>query len=388
MQVGNLVLETFRNYEHQEVEFAEGLNLVVGRNAQGKTNLLEGVYCLSGLGSPRGPDGTLIKEGSEGAFLHARVTRDDRPFEIDMELRTKRALRLLINKNAVQRSKALGRLPVTVFFGPDELSLVKGSPDGRRRFLDDLVVKLRPSQDSLRREWEKVLKQRNALLRSLPGPDLPASLGESLEVWNEAFFIAGAALAAARLRALARLVPFADRRYREVAGSGALELSYVSSWIPEAVSGAALEAPEAIDEAVLREALRARVAQLRTAELERRVSLAGPGRDDVLVLLRSGAGSLLDARTYASQGDQRTAALALKLGEHDLLSEALLETPILLLDDVFSELDPRRREWLRDAVRGVGQTILSSAEVDSWASMRAERTFHVVGGRVKPEVAG
>ncbi|MGI8775115.1 MAG: DNA replication/repair protein RecF [Actinomycetota bacterium] len=381
MQVNDLVLETFRNYERQEIEFAEGLNLVVGRNAQGKTNLLEGVYCLSGLGSPRGPDGTLIKEGSDGAFLHARVTRGDRPIEIDMELRPKRALRLLINKNAVQRSKALGRLPVTVFFGPDELSLVKGSPDGRRRFLDDLVVKLRPSQDSLRREWEKVLKQRNALLRSLPKPDPPASMVGSLEVWNEAFFVAGAAVAAARLKALARLIPFADRRYKEVAGAGLLKLSYVSSWIPEDVSTAALAAPDEIDEAVLSAALRARVNQLRTAELERRVSLTGPGRDDVLVLLRSGEGPLLDARTFASQGDQRTAALALKLGEHDLLTEALLESPILLLDDVFSELDPRRREWLRDAVRGVGQTILSSAEVDSWASVHAERTFHVSAGR-------
>lgn len=381
------MLENFRNYEHQEVDLTDGLNLVVGRNAQGKTNLLEGVYCLSGLGSPRGPDNALVREGAEAAFLHATFSRENRVAEIDMEFRPKRATRLLINKNAVQRSKALGRLPVSVFFGPDELSLVKGSPEGRRRFLDDLVVKLRPSQDSLRREWERVLKQRNALLRSMPRPDPPASMMESLEVWNEAFFIAGAAVAAARLRALARLIPFADRRYKEVAGGGELQLSYVSTWLPEEISAAALERPGEVEESTFAEALRTRVERLRVAELERRVSLAGPGRDDVLVLLRSGEGALLDARTYASQGDQRTAALALKLGEHDLLTEALQEAPVLLLDDVFSELDPRRREWLREAVRSAGQTVLSSAEVDSWADVAADRTFHVSGGYASLQTA-
>ena len=385
MHVVNLTLENFRNYERQEVKLADGLNLVVGRNAQGKTNLLEGIYCLSGLGSPRGPDHTLVREGAEAAFIHASIVRESRVTEIDMELRPKRAMRLLINKNAAQRSKALGRLPVSVFFGPDELSLVKGSPDGRRRFLDDLVVKLRPSQDSLRREWERVLKQRNALLRSFSKGDPSASMLESLEVWNETFFAAGAAVAAARLKALARLVPYADARYGEVAGGGELRLSYVSSWLPQDLSVSALEDPDAIDEKAFAEALRHRVTQLRVAEMERRVSLAGPGRDDVLVLLRSGSGPLLEARTYASQGDQRTAALALKLGEHDLVTEALQESPVLLLDDVFSELDPRRRGWLREAVRSAGQTILSSAEVDSWADVAAERTFHVDGGRVSTE---
>lgn len=388
MHVRSLVLENFRNYERQEADLTDGLNLVVGRNAQGKTNLLEAVYCLSGLGSPRGPDNALVREGAEAAFLHAIFSREERDAEIDMEFRPKRATRLLINKNAVQRSKALGRLPVSVFFGPDELSLVKGSPDGRRRFLDDLVVKLRPSQDSLRREWERVLKQRNALLRSMPRPDPPASMMESLEVWNEAFFVAGAAVAAARLKALARLIPFADRRYKEVAGGGELQLSYVSTWLPEEISGAALERPGEVEEVTFAEALRTRVQRLRVAELERRVSLAGPGRDDALVLLRSGEGaSLLDARTYASQGDQRTAALALKLGEHDLLTEALQEAPVLLLDDVFSELDPRRREWLREAVRSAGQTVLSSAEVDSWADVAADRTFHVSGGHASLQPA-
>lgn len=388
MHVRSLVLENFRNYERQEVDLTDGLNLVVGRNAQGKTNLLEAVYCLSGLGSPRGPDNALVREGAEAAFLHATFSREERVAEIDMEFRPKRATRLLINKNAVQRSKALGRLPVSVFFGPDELSLVKGSPDGRRRFLDDLVVKLRPSQDSLRREWERVLKQRNALLRSMPRPDPPTSMMESLEVWNEAFFVAGAAVAAARLKALARLIPFADRRYKEVAGGGELQLSYVSTWLPEEISGAALERPGEVEEVTFAEALRTRVQRLRVAELERRVSLAGPGRDDALVLLRSGEGaSLLDARTYASQGDQRTAALALKLGEHDLLTEALQEAPVLLLDDVFSELDPRRREWLREAVRSAGQTVLSSAEVDSWADVAADRTFHVSGGHTSLQPA-
>ena len=383
MRVGLLSLEDFRNYRSQTVEFAEGLNLVVGKNAQGKTNLLEGVYCLSGLGSPRGPDSTLVRKGAEQALLHADVTRRGRESHIDMEFRPGRGTRVLINKSAVSTNKALGDLAVSVFFGPDELSLVKGSPDGRRRFLDDLVVKLKPLRLGTRREWDRTLKQRNALLRNLPRrAPIGASDSEQLAVWNEAFFKAGAALAKQRLEALAALLPYAEKRYAEVAGGGALSLLYVSSWLPED-RARAIVAGEDIVESELAELIAARVDQLAEREIERGATLVGPQRDDVTVLLldRSpGGGDLLEARAYASQGDQRTAALALKLAEHDLLTAALDDPPILLLDDVFSELDPSRRMWLREAVRQAGQTILSSAEMETWAGFGAERVFEVSGG--------
>lgn len=383
MLVANLVLEDFRNYGHQQIALTDGLNLVVGRNAQGKTNLLEAVYRLSGLSSPRGADGILVREGAETARLRADVTRRGRTVHVDMELRPGRVAKALVNRSPVSSTKVLSDLAVSVFFGPDELSLVKGSPDGRRRFLDDLIVKLRPAQASVRKEWDRVLKQRNALLRSY-SRERDGSLLETLEVWNEAFFRAGAALGAARLRALAALVPFASNRYSEIAGGGSLGLSYVSSWCAEDLAAGALADPASIDEVRLAEALRARVEAVHRGELERGVSLAGPGRDDVNVALATpgGPARLVDARTYASQGDQRTCALALKLGEHDLLRTALDDPPILLLDDVFSELDPHRRKWLRDAVRDAGQTLLSSAEIDSWEALGAEAVFEVDGGVV------
>jgi DNA replication and repair protein RecF len=380
VQVGELSLEDFRNYEHGSVVLASGLNLVVGRNAQGKTNLLEAVHCLSGLGSPRAPDAALIRSGAERALIHSRVERDERWVEIDMEFRPGRGSRALINKSPVARAKALGELVVTVFFGPDELSLVKGSPDGRRRFLDELVVKLRPARDKLRREWERVLKQRNAFLkaqRTAPQRDLA-----SAEVWDETFCIAGAALAAARLEALGALLPYALARYEDVAGRGSLGLGYVSSWVPDDLVGRVL-AGEPADREALQVALSARIDQLRIPEFERGQSLAGPQRDDVSVFLPSTIEGVesLEARGFASQGDQRTAALALKLAEHDLLTHELRQQPILLLDDVFSELDVDRRTWLAEAVRGMGQTLLSSTEKPS-SDLAVDNVLEIAGGKV------
>ena len=385
MHVGRLELEDFRNYRHEELELGPGLNLVVGRNAQGKTNLLEAVYCLSGLGSPRSPDSALVLEGAERALLHARVTRGERTLDVDLELRPGRGSRALVNKAKVAGIKALGELTVSVFFGPDELSLVKGSPDGRRRFLDDLIVKMRPAQDAIRREWERVLRQRNALLKSLGRGrgSMAAGPQETLDVWDDALCRAGAALGAARLRALAQLVPYAGKRYAEVAGQGSLGLAYVSSWIPETYRRDAVAGAIDPDPAEMERFLATRLAEVRVGELERRLSLAGPQRDDVEVTLQSAAsGGMLAARTYASQGDQRTAALALKLGEHDLLTDELRDEPILLLDDVFSELDPSRREWLRAAVGRSGQTLISSADSKPAETLEAARVIEVDGGRV------
>jgi DNA replication and repair protein RecF len=381
LRVGTIGLEDFRNFERVAVELAAELNLVVGRNAQGKTNLLESIYCLGGLGSPRSPDGVLVRDGATRALVHARVHRASRTLKLDLEIRPGRGTRALVNGTAALGPGALSEISTTVFFGPDDLSLIKGSPEGRRRLLDDLVVKLRPARHGLRRQWERVLRQRNALLKSAPRRG-SGSFEETLAVWDDSFCRAGAALAAARLEALARLLPYTRKRYADVAGGGELELGYASSWAEgDDLSSSA-------DETRLREALARAVADARPRELERGVSLVGPQRDDVIVQLRSGgreSGALLDARAYASQGDQRTAALAIKLAESDLLSDALGEHPILLLDDVFSELDPARRSWLADAVRGEGrQVVLTSAEPGAALSARADLVLEVEGGRVRP----
>ena len=385
MRIKTLGLEDFRNYERQEVDFAPGLNLIRGRNAQGKTNLLEAVHCLGGLGSPRSQDSALVREGAERAVIHADLERGGRRLTIDMEMRPGRGTRALMNKTALPRTRSLAEFVVTVFFGPDELSLVKGSPDGRRRFLDELAIKLRPSRDATRREWDRVLRQRNALLKSAPRGPLDASTRTTLEVWDTALCRTGAAVAGARLQSLAHLMPYAIKRFEEVAGGGRLELSYASSWLPEDLADQALRDPATISESILEERMRARVEAMRRPELDRGVSLVGPQRDDVSVRLASATSagaSLMDARTFASQGDQRTSALALKLAEHDLLSEVLGEEPILLLDDVFSELDPGRRAWLGGAVRNLEQTLVSSTEASTEDAAGAARVLEVVAGRV------
>ena len=379
MRIVTLALEDFRNYESQKTSFSAGLNLIVGRNAQGKTNLLEGVHCLSGLGSPRAPDSALVREGAERAVLHGEILRGERTSTIDMEFRPGRGSRALLNKTPVPRGKGLTSVVVTVFFGPDELSLVKGSPDGRRRFLDDLAVKMRPARDAVRKEWERVLKQRNALLKNARKG---ISIVDTIDVWDDALIRTGATLAAARLESLGALVPYARKRFAEIAGRGTLELTYSSSWLGEEAAATAVGTAHA-DEAVLREGLRARMEELRRAEMERGMSLVGPQRDDVIVKLSSGASDqVLEARTFASQGDQRTAALALKLAEHDLLSETLDEQPILLLDDVFSELDPKRRVWLGAAVKGMSQTLITSAEAGPEDIAGAEHVIEVSEGKL------
>ena len=184
MRVDRLVLEDFRNYEREEIDLSGGLNLVVGRNAQGKTNLLEAIYCIGGFGSPRGPDATLVREGAERALVHADVTRGERTVHVDLEYRPGRGMRALLNGTAVPGVRSLRELTAAVFFGPDELSLIKGSPDGRRRFLDELVVKLRPARDTIKREWDRVLKQRNALLRSAPRAEGGRGVPRARRSWS------------------------------------------------------------------------------------------------------------------------------------------------------------------------------------------------------------
>ena len=381
MIVEELALQDFRNYERAQLELSRGLTLVSGRNAQGKTNLLEAIYCLSGLGSPRTNEPALVREGAEGAYIHARVQRGERNVEIDLEIKAGRAPRALLNKTPVSGAKALGEIVVSVYFGPDDLALVKAGPDGRRRFLDDLAVKARPARDGLRKEWERVLRQRNSLLKTAPrGQGAPP---KTLDVWDEAFIQAGAGIAAARLRVLADLVPLARARYDSISGGDRLSLSYESAWLDHATAEKALEAPDTIDEGQLQSSLAEAMASVRGRELERGVSLVGPQRDDMIIrLVTSGDDSERDARTHGSQGEQRSAALALKLGEFELLRNVLGEDPILLLDDVFSELDPVRRAWLADSVREAAQTFMSSAEAGAIEAARADSVLVVSSGTV------
>jgi DNA replication and repair protein RecF len=377
-------LEDFRNYAREAVEFDPGLNLVSGRNAQGKTNLLEGIYCLGGLGSPRSADAALVKNGTERALLHAEIRRGTRSIRIDLEFRPGRGQRALVNRTPVSGVKALRELTTAVFFGPDDVGVVKGAPDGRRRFIDDLVVKLRPGRDVVRRDWERVLRQRNTLLKTAPARGRSSgSVGETLAVWDESFCRVGAQLVVARLEVLSALLPYVQKRYEAVAGGGRLELGYDSSWLGADVKGVVHSATSP-DPQEVQAMLQAKLEEVRAREIERGASLVGPQRDDMEIRLLSdgGQGPPVDARVYGSQGDQRTSALALKLGEYDLLTDALQEEPILLLDDVFSELDARRRKWLIESVGEKGQVIVSSAETAPTEVLGVARVIEVSEGHV------
>ena len=370
MRATHLAVEDFRNYEQAEVAFEPGLNLVVGPNAQGKTNLLEAIYILTGFPSPRGPDSVVVRTGAERAVVHGSVTRAGRDTRVDVELRPGRGRRVLVNRSALPSGRSVAELVAAVYFGPDELALVKGAPEGRRRFLDELVVKLRPLREALKKEWDRVLRQRNAALRATRAryggrPD------DSLAVWTEQFVRAGAALTSARLQVLSALRPLAAERYGSVAGAGEVEIAYSSTWLSEYDQ----------DVSALERQLSDAIAAVAPQEIERGQSLVGPQRDDFSVVIRSPGGAI-EARTHASQGDQRTCALALKLAEHDVLTAALGEQPIILLDDVFSELDPTRRAWLAKNVAELDQALVTTTAAEDLELSGIDVIFDVADGSV------
>ena len=385
MIVESVALQDFRNYESASIDLAPGLVLMRGRNAQGKTNLLEAVYCLTGLGSPRPGEARLVREGAEKGYVHGRINRAGRIVEIDIEFRPGKGTRALLNKTPVHGTRALSEVMVAVFFGPDDLGLVKGGPDSRRRFIDELAVKLFPKREGQRREWERVLRQRNSLLKTAPRAGDSAL--KTLEVWDDSFCRAGAALTATRLRTLARLLPFARDAYKEISGGDEFNMQYESDWLDRHVCDKALAEPSTIDEEAVFLSLSEALGAARTKELERGMSLVGPQRDDVVLRLRSDdRDEWREARLVASQGEQRSGALALKLGEFWLLSEVLDERPVLILDDVLSELDATRRRWLAQAAAAADQTLISSAETRSDEAAAAALVLDIESGGVTGRV--
>ncbi|MBC3983799.1 DNA replication/repair protein RecF [Streptomyces buecherae] len=359
MHVSHLSLADFRSYARVEVPLDPGVSAFVGPNGQGKTNLVEAVGYLATLASHRvSSDAPLVRMGAERAIVRAAVVQGDRQQLIELELNPGRANRARINRSSQVRPRDVLGIVRTVLFAPEDLALVKGDPGERRRFLDELITARSPRMAGVRSDYDRVLKQRNTLLKTAAmarrhgGRQLDLS---TLDVWDQHLAQVGAELLAQRLDLVATLRPLADKAYEQLApGGGPVVLEYRSS-VSETAGGAALGAETGRPE--LYELLRSALGEARKREIERGVTLVGPHRDDLLLKLGE-----LPAKGYASHGESWSYALALRLASYDLLRSEGNE-PVLVLDDVFAELDVRRRERLAELV-APGEQVLVTAAVD------------------------
>jgi DNA replication and repair protein RecF len=336
VQVSKLWLADFRNYTAAELEPAPGLTAVVGANGEGKTNLLEAVGYLATLASFRGaPGDALVRAGAEAAVVRAEVEREGRTSLLEAELRAVGRDRVLVNRQPLKRARDLLGTVRTTVFSPDDLVLVKGGPAERRRLLDDALVACAPRHDATRSDLDRILRQRTTLLKQAGGR-LSPEVAATLDVWDAKLAEVGEVLGTAREKLVVRLEPVVAKAYDEVASAAAqVTLTYEAPWRVGGLA-AALEAA-------------------RNDDVRRAVSTVGPHRDELALTING-----LPARTHASQGEQRSLALALRLATHAVVTEVTGSTPILLLDDVFSELDPDRSAALLQHLPP-GQSLLTTA---------------------------
>ncbi|NAZ74636.1 DNA replication/repair protein RecF [Kineococcus sp. T13] len=363
MHVAHLSLVDYRSYPSLELDLHPGTTTFVGLNGQGKTNLVEAVGYVATLGSHRvSGDGPLVRQGAARAVVRAQLVRGGRRALVELEITPGRANRARLNGNPVRRVRDVLGVLRTVLFAPEDLALVKGDPAERRRYLDDLLVTRWPRVAGVRADYDRILRQRTALLKSAGSAMRSGRVDTSaLEVWDEHLATTGADLLSARLALLGDLRAPADGAYRAVsAGQGDLELGYRSG-LPLLAEGVATEPGGAVpDRPALREALLAGMAEQRKAELERGVCLVGPHRDDLVLTLGG-----MPAKGYASHGESWSVALGLRLASYRLLlADDAAEDPggpVLVLDDVFAELDAGRRQRLADVVADAEQVLVTAA---------------------------
>ena len=417
MYLSRLALTDFRSYAAVDLRLEPGVSTLIGANGQGKTNVVEAVAYLATLGSHRvASDAPLVRHGAERAILRGVVTAADRDSLVEIEINPGRANRARLNRTPVPRPRQVLGVLRTVLFAPEDLSLVKGDPEQRRRYLDDLLVAQAPRYAGVRADYERVLRQRTALLKSLrgrpwarqfagagratpaapppgsPDDEFPGDPGDhgspggsaaaTLDVWDEHLATAGAELLAARISLTAALRPLVAQAYATVSGdtigaSIAYRQSFSSNIHGQQGGGLAAAPPEpAPDVAELAAWLREALALARAEEIDRGVCLVGPHRDELE--LRIGD---LPARGYASHGESWSAALALRLAAFELLREGG-EDPVLLLDDVFAELDTGRRERLAALTAGAEQVLVTAAVAQDVPAVLAGARFEVAEGRV------
>ena len=358
MIVERLELVDFRNYGSGIFDLTSGVTAILGDNGEGKTNLAEALAYLATLNSFRGaPNDAMVRVGAETAVIRSTIRHDDgRETLIEAELARTGRNRVQVNRQKLGRVRELlGVVRVTVF-APDDLVLVKGGPGDRRRYMDDTLVALATKYDAIRLDIDRIVKQRNTLLKQAGGR-LDDEVETTLDVWDARFVDVADQFGYARATLVARIAPLVLDAYERLAGEPTpVELVYEPEW--------------------RRVGLGAALRQARPVDLRRGVSTVGPHRDELSVSIGG-----LPSRTHASQGEQRTLALALRLAAHELITERTGSPPVLVLDDVLSELDESRATALLGHLPE-GQVIITSAsELPSTA--HAERTLRVEAGRVE-----
>jgi DNA replication and repair protein RecF len=368
MYVSSLQLSNFRNYAEAAVVLAPGANVFVGANGQGKTNLVEGLAYLATLSSHRvAVDAPLVKLGAEQAVVRAEVVRsltDERTLLVEVEINPHGANRARLNKVPQRRVRdIIGALQVVVFT-PEDLELVKGDPAARRDYIDGVVVSRWPRMAGVKADYERVLKQRNALLKQLALNANVRSLGAedvyTLDVWDEQLAAYGSELTSARIETLEALAPHIQRAYADIAPADSRTSAvYSKSWNSDTLLDALQEA--------------------RPQELRRGLTLAGPHRDEID--LRIGE---FPAKGFASHGESWSLALALKLAVFQLLRAEVVD-PVLILDDVFAELDVTRRNRLAAAIADAEQVLITAAVDDDVPEALHGRRLRVKAGVVEPD---
>jgi DNA replication and repair protein RecF len=372
--VRHLQVVDFRSWEHADLAFDPGVSVFVGANGQGKTNLVEAIGYVATLGSHRvATDAPLVRTGAPRAVIRTAVVNAGRELLVELEITPGKANRARINRGPVPRPREVLGILRTVLFAPEDLALVRGDPGERRKFMDDLLVARAPRYAGVRSDYERVLKQRNALLKSAGAARRAGGRGDlsTLEVWDGHLAAQGAQLLAARLDLIDDMAPLVAANYAGVAPeSRPVSIKYRSTL------GDALPRRERADVAELEEALLAEIARVRPQEVERGVCLVGPQRDELELILGD-----TPAKGYASHGESWSFALALRLGAYDLLRDDGAE-PVLVLDDVFAELDRRRRQQLAKVAANAEQVLVTAAVAEDVPEELSGARYQVGAGEV------
>jgi DNA replication and repair protein RecF len=350
MQISKLTLNTFRNHENLELSFPAGATTIVGRNGRGKTNIVEAVHYLATLGSHRvSQDAPLIQSGKNSATISANVEKHNRQAHVELTINYPGTNKVLLNGNPLVKTKDILGLVTTVIFSPEDLDLVKGEPSARRKFIDELSTQLTPKFSNTRSDFERILKQRNTLLKSLGRRSPSQQARATLDAWDEQLIQVGSEIIFSRLENIKKIEPFVSEFGTTISGdTEPLLLSYANKWLP-------LDNYERSDIANL---FKLELEKRSNDEIDRGATLVGPHRDDINIQL-----SDLPAKGYASHGQSWSIAIALRLAAFRTLREHD-DDPILILDDVFAELDERRRTRLISVISDVEQTLITAAVVE------------------------